>query len=286
MSDAQTKIIKQLLALNAVQFLAFLALKHVSMHVPAQKVEVQGGEPGPEQVAQENERDQTALGPEMRSSTKLSSLDDVRRKSCLDGATCACVETKYRNLCMFITIGVLFFVVPLMMLLMALATSSSSSDEDTVAATVTGTTTATTSTAGDSLRMLQVVPGGGDPETENLSIIQTWAFISLVAMTSFGYLELTPLMVKLYQQFRETRPSKPKNKALGGYSPDDPLRQLKMRESIYSFAFAVNLKNSKLEELRKDNPQESRPTSMIRSEVNLTALFCAFCQGFTSFLLL
>lgn len=57
-----------------------------------------------------------------------------------------------------------------------------------------------------------------------------------------------------------------------------------MRESIYSLAFAVNLKNSVLDNL--DVKEECRPTAMLRSEVNLTALFCAFCQGFTSLLLL
>lgn len=75
-----------------------------------------------------------------------------------------------------------------------------------------------------------------------------------------------------------------KNKQLGGYSRDDPLRQLKMRESIFSLAFAVNLRNSKMDEF--EVPEECRPTKMSRSEVNLTALFCAFCQLFTSWLLL
>ena len=33
-------------------------------------------------------------------------------------------------------------------------------------------------------------------------------------------------------------------------------------------------------------PVQCRPSSLVRAEVNLTALFCAFCQAFTSYLLL
>ena len=60
-----------------------------------------------------------------------------------------------------------------------------------------------------------------------------------------------------------------------------------MRESIYTLAFAVNLKNEELDNYpRADVPDESRPTQMTRIEVTLTAFLCAFCQGFCSWLLL
>ena len=59
-----------------------------------------------------------------------------------------------------------------------------------------------------------------------------------------------------------------------------------MRESIYTLAFAVNLKHTELEKYRPEVPVESRPTPVIKIEVILTALICAFCQGFCSLLLL
>ena len=58
-----------------------------------------------------------------------------------------------------------------------------------------------------------------------------------------------------------------------------------MRESIFSLAFAVNLKNETLKE-KEDISEVCRPDTMLRNEVNLTALFCAFTQLFTSYLLL
>lgn len=189
---------------------------------------------------------------------------------------------------MFIAIGVVFFVLPVLLLLLALANEFSSSAEDDETATADAG-------ASDTARLLQAngvtistdADDGteNDPEGEPLKIVGTWIFISLFAMISFGYIELTGMMYKLYKQFKDPERIKPKNKALGGYSSEDPLRQLKMRESIYSLAFAVNLKNSKMDELG-DIKEECRPSAMMRSEVNLTALFCAFCQGFTSILLL
>lgn len=62
------------------------------------------------------------------------------------------------------------------------------------------------------------------------------------------------------------------------------MRKLQMRESIFSLAFAVNLSNKKLNEF--DVPEACRPSRMTRAEVNLTAMFCAFCQLFVSLLLL
>ena len=80
-----------------------------------------------------------------------------------------------------------------------------------------------------------------------MNIIRWWTFISLIAIIIFSFTELTPVMLKLFKQFNDPDTIKPKNKSLGGYSPEDPLRQLKLRESIYSLAFAVNLKNSRLD---------------------------------------
>ena len=82
----------------------------------------------------------------------------------------------------------------------------------------------------------------------------------------------------------EPSKAKKKQKAIGGFSEEDPFRTLAMRESIYSLAFAVNLKNKKMEELKVRD--ECRPNSLLKSEVNLTALLCGFCQIFTSWLLL
>ena len=60
-----------------------------------------------------------------------------------------------------------------------------------------------------------------------------------------------------------------------------------MLGSIYTLAFTVNLKHEELEKNYKDDvPAESRPTAMAHIEVTLTALLCAFCQGFCSWLLL
>ena len=191
---------------------------------------------------------------------------------------------------MFIAIGVVFFVLPVLLLLLALAnefSSSSAEDDETATADAGASNTARLLQANGVITLANPDDGTeNDPEGEPLKIVGTWIFISLFAMISFGYIELTSLMYKLYKQFKDPeRNMKPKNKALGGYSPEDPLRQLKMRESIYSLAFAVNLKNSKMDELGNIK-EECRPSAMMRSEVNLTALFCAFCQGFTSILLL
>ena len=155
---------------------------------------------------------------------------------------------------MFIAIGVVFFVLPVLLLLLALANSfTSPAEEEEIAST-------DASTASDTARLLQesgVTPETteavneteDEPEGEPLKIVGTWILISLFSMIAFGYIELSTMMIKLYKQFKDPEEMKPKNKALGGYSPEDPLRQLKMRESIYSLAFAVNLKNSKLDEL-------------------------------------
>ena len=178
-------------------------------------------------------------------------------------------------------------MLPVLLLLMALANEFSSSAEEDETITADASTT-------DTSRLLQAngvttstdADGGSETVTEGepLKIVGTWIFISLFAMISFGYIELTTMMLKLYKQFKDPHKIKPKNKALGGYSPEDPLRMLKMRESIYCLAFSVNLKNKKMDEL--GIKEECRPSAMMRSEVNLTALFCAFCQGFTSILLL
>ena len=61
-------------------------------------------------------------------------------------------------------------------------------------------------------------------ENEPLDIIRTWIFISLLSQVMFGYTTLFEFMKKLYQNFQKPERIKPKEKALGGYSPSDPLR--------------------------------------------------------------
>lgn len=91
-------------------------------------------------------------------------------------------------------------------------------------------------------------------------------------------------MYKLYKGFKSPDSVKTKTPSIGCYSESDPSRILKMRESIYSLAFVVNLKHDAMDDMGL--PEESRPTSAIRFEVNMTALFCAFSQAFTSYLIL
>ena len=107
-------------------------------------------------------------------------------------------------------------------------------------------------------------------------------------MILFGVIELGKLVMKLCGICKnpETAKDKRLKKPLGGFSETDPQRKLKMRESIYSLAFVANLKNSALENPDIEIPAESRPTSSTRFEINMTALLCAFCQAFTSYLLL
>ena len=244
MFDSQSKTIKQLIALNLVQFIVFLALKSVSMYVPS---DFDKADADSSANASGSRSQQVALERKRR-----LSLASVRKKSFIDGSNCTCCSTRCRNLSMFIAIGVVFFVLPVLLLLLALANefSSSAEDDETATADAGASDTArllqsngvTTSTDADD-------SAENDPEGEPLKIVGTWIFISLLAMISFGYIELSSMMIKLYKQFKDPEKIKPKNKALGGYSPEDPLRQLKMRESIYSLAFAVNLKNSKMDEL-------------------------------------
>ena len=130
-----------------------------------------------------------------------------------------------RNLTMFISIGVVFYVLHVMMLVLAFATQFTSSEEEITVDPVVDT---------DGSRLLQITgdvamttSDGSDPEdkVEPLNIIRTWTFISLVAMISFGYTELMPIMVKLYGQYKDPEQNlKIKEKALGGYSREDPLR--------------------------------------------------------------
>ena len=77
-----------------------------------------------------------------------------------------------------------------------------------------------------------------------------------------------------------------KVKGLGGFSENDPLRELTMRESIYGLAFFVNLKHDQIASDQYEIPEESLPSALTIFEVNLTAFLCVFCQTFTSILLL
>ena len=99
---------------------------------------------------------------------------------------------------------------------------------------------------------------------------------------------LASLMQKLWKHY-QTGFIKEKNKALGGFDMEDPLRKLPATESIYSLAFIINLNDEAMDHVecgdRMGIPQTSRPTAMSRAEINLTAVFCGFCQMFTSYLL-
>ena len=103
-------------------------------------------------------------------------------------------------------------------------------------------------------------------------------------MLAFACIEILPLLGKLWKMFRGGEAVKQKVKALGGFSESDPLRSLVMRESIYSLSFMVSLGRKTHEKL--GIPEESMPSKLIRWEVALCTYFCAFCQIFTSYLLL
>lgn len=136
MFDSQTKLIKQLLALNIVQFIVFLSLKSISMN-----------------VQEETEKEAPRLDRRnSRSSVKLSSLASVRKKSCIDGSSCLCMGNKCRNLTMFIAIGVVFFVLPVMMLVLAFSSQFSSPAELATDESAAGATAMTS--AGGNQRML------------------------------------------------------------------------------------------------------------------------------------
>ena len=185
-------------------------------------------------------------------------------------------KTTSRNICMFTSIGVAFFVLPVLMLIMVLATQFSS-DEDADAAV--------DSTTPGPVRLLEDTEG-----LEPVTLVRAWCLLSISFMILFGYIELFNLMIKLKNNYWQPEKVKNKIKDLGGYSKDDPLRRLAMGESIYSLAFAVNLTGKAMNEVECGDkigiPDSCRPSSMARAEINLTAIFCGFCQIFTSYLLL
>ena len=65
---------------------------------------------------------------------------------------------------------------------------------------------------------------GSNAENEPLDIIRTWIFISLISQVMFGYTTLFLFMKKLLNNFKNPDEIKIREKALGGYSPSDPLR--------------------------------------------------------------
>ena len=96
---------------------------------------------------------------------------------------------------MFISIGVVFYVLPVMMLVLAFVTQFTSSEDEELTVDPAADT--------DGSRLLQISgdvamtsSDGTDPEdkVEPLNIIRTWTFISLLAMISFGYTELLSLI--------------------------------------------------------------------------------------------
>ena len=176
---------------------------------------------------------------------------------------------------MFAAIGVTFFVLPILLLLQAFGTQfTSGMIEDW---------TKTDSEASTTNKSRLLDEEKNEVEADPLPVVKYWIFISLINLILFTFTMLTPLLRDLYRQSKDPSKVKIKNKPLGGYSDADPKRHLQMRESIYSLAFAANLKNSFLD--KQGVPEECRPSSMQRAEVNLTAYFCAFCQIFTSLLL-
>ena len=80
--------------------------------------------------------------------------------------------------------------------------------------------------------------------------------------------------------------NKTKVKGLGSFSEKDLARKLALRESIYGFAFFVNLKNSEIVSKYEENGEtvskyeiadELQLSSLKVFEVNMTAFLCAFC---------
>ena len=125
---------------------------------------------------------------------------------------------------MFISIGVVFFVLPILVLILAFFTQfTSTADETTETVTATGdsdTSTIDPTTDADKVgRLLQNngITFATEPENngisgeetgatpssnsqdEPLNIIRWWTFMSLIAIISFSFTELTPVMLKLYK---------------------------------------------------------------------------------------
>ena len=71
--------------------------------------------------------------------------------------------------------------------------------------------------------------------------------------------------------------NKTKVKGLGSFSEKDLARKLALRESIYGFAFFVNLKNSEIVSSKYEIADELQLSSLKVFEVNMTAFLCAFC---------
>ena len=87
-----------------------------------------------------------------------------------------------------------------------------------------------------------------DKTVDALGLIRNWVFISLIYTMVFSFSWLRGLLSNLYKQSMEPSKVKIKNKPLGHYSENDSKRILMMRESIYSLAFASNMKNSFLQQ--------------------------------------
>ena len=90
----------------------------------------------------------------------------------------------------------------------------------------------------------QAGTGEDNKTVDALELIRYWVFISLLYTMVFSFSWLRGLLSDLYKQSADSTKVKIKNKPLGAYSENDAKRILMMRESIYSLAFAANMKNS------------------------------------------
>ena len=126
---------------------------------------------------------------------------------------------------MFIFIGVAFFVLPILILIFAFFTQFTSPAEDeTTAATSIDPTTTDPALNDDTSRLLQgnglafessddsssndstssEAPSSSSSPDEPLNIIRWWIFISLIAIITFSFSELSFLMIKLFKQYNGT----------------------------------------------------------------------------------
>lgn len=248
--EQQIVMITSMFNLNLLHLVVFMMLKSFSLYDASDRKETQ-------------------------KKTEVSDIQEERRHSCVDGRSlCLCCSSRARNIIMLIAVGLSFFLLPLVLLLMAVGSQFKNGktmgqvepsnlpekEADKIHNMGTGRLLE------DELTL--------EEESEPLAVVLSWVFISLGNTVVFSFTMLTPLLNDLFQQTKDPSKVKIKHKALGGYSDIDPKRHLSMRESIFSLAFAANLKNSFLD--KQGVPEECRPSSMQRAEVNLTAMFCAF----------
>mmetsp|Transcript_23671 Transcript_23671/g.29331 ORF Transcript_23671/g.29331 Transcript_23671/m.29331 type:complete len:186 (+) Transcript_23671:1186-1743(+) len=185
-----------MLYLNVLHLIVFFLLKSLSLSGPS-------------------------AGEEDQNRKDVQGIEEHRRHSCCDGKTIfKCCSSRVRNMIMFGSIGVGFFVLPILLLLQAFATQFSPGKLEELQNGMSGTVSAGEQTNGS--RMLSEAEDEGD--VDPLAVVRYWIFISLIASILFSLGMLTPLMQTLYKQAKDPSKVKIKSKPLGGYSPEDPKR--------------------------------------------------------------